>query len=122
MIQIPPHAKIYLAAEPADFRKGIDGLAGLCRVQLDQDPLAGHIFIFRNRRASAIKVLMYDGQGFWLCQKRLSQGRFRWWPQAPDRSGICELQPNQVAQLIWNAGPAAPGKYWKKLGKRQDLP
>jgi len=122
VIHIPPHVRIYLAAEPADFRKGIDGLAGLCRLQLDKDPLAGHIFIFRNRRATAIKVLMYDGQRFWLCQKRLSQGRFSWWPGASDLNGICELSPNQVFQLIWNAGPVTPGKFWKKIGKNREQP
>ena len=118
MIQLPPQARIYLAVEPADFRKGIDGLAGMCRVQLEKDPMSGHIFVFRNRRATAIKVLMYDGQGFWLCQKRLSRGRFQWWPQSEGAvDETRELQPNQVTQLIWNAGPVKAGEYWKKLGE-----
>ena len=82
MLQITPQMKVLVAIEPVDFRKGIDGLAAVCKATLEQDPFAGTVFVFRNRRGTAIKVLAYDGQGFWLCQKRLSEGRFRWWPTA----------------------------------------
>ena len=58
----------------------MDGLAQLCKQTLRQDPFSGWVFVFRNRRATALKVLVYDGQGFGLCHKRLSSGRFRWWP------------------------------------------
>ena len=80
MIQITPQMKILVAVEPADFRKGIDGLARMCREELDAEPFSGTMFVFRNRRAKAIKLLVYDGQGFWLCLKRLSSGKFRFWP------------------------------------------
>jgi transposase len=70
MLQITPHMKIRVAVEPADFRRGIDSLARLCRESLGQDPFAGAVFVFRNRRAPALKLLVYDGQGFWLCHKR----------------------------------------------------
>jgi IS66 Orf2 like protein len=63
--------RIFVATEPADFRRGIDGLAALCRQRLEQDPMNGCAFVFRNRRGTAIKILLYDGQGFWLCQKKL---------------------------------------------------
>jgi transposase len=74
MLQITPQMKILVAVEPADFRRGIDGLARLCQETLQHDPFAGAVFVFRNRRGTALKLLMYDGQGFWLCHKR----------QAPD--------------------------------------
>jgi len=74
MIQVTPQMRILVAIEPVDFRKGIDGLARLCQEVLEQDPFRGWVFVFRNRRATAVKVLAYDGQGFWLCQKRLSRG------------------------------------------------
>jgi len=83
MIQITPHMRILVALYPVDFRKGIDGLARLCRVELSQDPFSGTVFVFRNRRRTALKVLVYDGQGFWVCQKRLSSGHFRYWPGSP---------------------------------------
>ena len=80
MIQIAPQMRILVAVEPADFRRGIDGLARLCREALQSDPFCGALFVFRNRSAKAIKILVYDGQGFWLCHKRLSKGRFGFWP------------------------------------------
>jgi len=86
MLPITPRMKILVAVEPVDFRKGIDGLASLCKQLLQQDPFEGTVFVFRNRRGTAIKALVYDGQGFWLCQKRLSEGRFRWRPQTLDTS------------------------------------
>ena len=88
MLQITPQMKILVAVEPADFRKGIDGLVRLCKDSLQQDPFAGAVFVFRNRRGTAVKVLVYDGQGFWLCQKRLSENRFRWWPSSDDQASM----------------------------------
>lgn len=86
MLQITPQMKILVAVSPVDFRKGIDGLASVCKETLKQDPFAGTVFVFRNRRSTAIKVLVYDGQGFWICQKRLSEKRFRWWPSSADNN------------------------------------
>jgi len=69
VIQLTPHLRILLAVEPVDFRKGIDALAAVCRAKLRSDPFSGAVFVFRNRRATAIRCLVYDGQGFWLCHK-----------------------------------------------------
>ncbi|RLD04543.1 MAG: hypothetical protein DRI32_05475 [Chloroflexi bacterium] len=60
MLQVTPQMRILVAAEPADFRKGIDGLARLCKEALREDPFCGAVFVFRNRSAKAIKVLVYD--------------------------------------------------------------
>ena len=72
--------KEIVAVEAVDFRNGIDGLARVCQEQLQADPFSGRLFVFRNRRRTALKILAYDGRGFWLCQKRLSRGRFGFWP------------------------------------------
>jgi len=64
MIQITPQMRIMVAVEPLDFRNGIDGLGRVCREALKSDPFSGTLFVFRNKRATAIKVLVYDGQGF----------------------------------------------------------
>ena len=69
MLQITPQMRIFVAVEAVDFRNGIDGLMRLCKEVLRQDPFRGGVFVFRNRRATALKVLVYDGQGFWLCHK-----------------------------------------------------
>jgi hypothetical protein len=71
MLALTPQMKILVAIEPADFRKGIDGLVRLCKTTLDEDPFTGTVFCFRNRRGTAVKALVYDGQGFWLCHKKL---------------------------------------------------
>jgi transposase len=75
MLQITRRVRILVAVEPVDLRKGIDGLAELCREKLQADPFSGWLFVFRGRRATTVKVLQYDGQGFVLAQKRLSKGR-----------------------------------------------
>jgi transposase len=116
MIQVTPQMRIWVAVEPVDFRKGIDGLAGLCRGTLRSDPFSGYVFVFGNRRRKAIKLLVYDGQGFWLCQKRLSKGRFPWWPQSRSEA-TWRLEAHQLAVLLSGGDPtmakgAAP---WRRV-------
>jgi transposase len=103
MLQLTPHSRIFVAGEPVDFRRGIDGLAAVCRQRLAQNPLTGAVYVFRNRRATALKVLFYDGQGFWLCTKRLSTGRFQWWPRAEAASQ--SLSARELAIVLWNGCP-----------------
>lgn len=77
MLQIVPQLKILLCYEPVDFRKGVDALAALCKHQFAEDPFSGALFVFRNRRGTALKLLVYDGLGFWLTLRRFSEGRIR---------------------------------------------
>jgi transposase len=116
MLQITPQMKILVAVEPVDFRKGIDGLAAFCKASLVQDPFAGTVFVFRNRRATSIKVLVYDGQGFWLCQKRLSEGRFRWWPSSTDQASQT-LASHQLTVLFSAGNPdrTAAAPEWRSV-------
>jgi transposase len=107
MLQIGPQQKVYVALEPVDFRKGIDGLAALCRQQLKQDPLSGAVFLFSNRRQTSLKLLVYDGQGFWLCHKRLSKGTFRWWPSAAHETVAAALQAHELQVLVSAGDPSA---------------
>lgn len=106
MIQITPQMRVLVAVAAADFRRGIDGLAHLCRASLQADPFTGTVFVFRNRRATAIKLLVYDGQGFWLCHKRLSKGRFRWWP-AGGAAVACGLHAHELQVLLCAGDPSA---------------
>jgi transposase len=106
MIQLTSQMRILVCAEPIDFRAGIDGLCRLCRSVLLSEPFSGTLFVFRNRRATAIKVLGYDGQGFWLCQKRLSSGRFRYWPSSV-HSGVPELLAHELQVLLMGGDPTS---------------
>jgi transposase len=116
MLQITPQMRILVAVEPIDFRNGIDGLVRVCKEALRQDPFRGGVFVFRNRRATALKALVYDGQGFWLCHKRLSEGRFRWWPSATNQA-VKTLAAHQLHVLLHAGDPegtkAAPD--WRPL-------
>jgi len=116
MIQVTPQMRILVAVEPADFRNGIDGLARVCKAALSSDPFSGTVFVFRNRRATAVKILVYDGQGFWLCQKRLSSGRFRWWPTSVTEAALT-LETHELQVLLSAGNPeatkAAPA--WRRV-------
>ena len=116
MIQITPQMRILLSVKAVDFRKGIDGLAGVCRKIMEADPFSGCVFVFRNSRGTAIKALMYDGQGFWLCQKRLSKGTFQWWPEE-GCGHTAALAVHELQLLLWNGNPGqvrvAPA--WRKI-------
>ena len=123
MIQLTSHMRILVALEPADFRKGIDGLAQICRARLASDPFGGTIFIFRNRRATSIRLISYDGQGYWLCTKRLSAGKFKHWPAwVQGGTPSCQLAAHEVQLLLWGGDPAA-GKTalppWRPLALAQ---
>jgi transposase len=111
MLQLTPQMKVFIAIDPVDFRKGIDGLGGVCRNVLRKNPLDGAVFLFRSRGRRSIKILVYDGQGFWLCTKRLSKGRFRCWPDKD------EMFPWELQTLIWNGDPARAqfSSPWQKI-------
>ena len=114
MIQITPQMRVLVAIEAVDGRKGIDSLARLCQEKLQADPFSGCLFVFRSRRGTSIRILVYDGQGFWLAQKRLSQGRFMWWPSGDQPMRV--LQAHQ-AQLLLAAGnpDAIAALVWRRV-------
>jgi transposase len=117
MLALTPQMRILVAVEAIDFRNGIDGLAGLCRHEFQRDPLSGCVFVFRNRRGTSVKILAYDGQGFWLCQKRLSKGRFCWWPRSGTSEVLRQLEARELQLMLWNGDPsrAAMKPLWRGL-------
>lgn len=116
MMQLTPQMRILVSVAPVDFRAGIDGMCRMCRTQLEADPLSGAVFVFRNRRGTALKLLCYDGQGFWLCHKRLSVGRYRYWPRQTD-ARASEVLAHELQVLVMGGDPsgtrAAPP--WRAL-------
>lgn len=77
MFWTPAHLKFYLYRQPTDMRKGFDGLCGLVKSALEQDPLSGDVYVFLNRRKDRIKLLLWDNDGFWIFYKRLEKGTFQ---------------------------------------------
>ena len=110
MITITPQQRLVLKVEHVDFRKGADALIGLCR-KWDKDPYDGTIFAFRNRRGTSVKLLVYDGTGFWLGIKRFSQGKLRYWPSSAEET-VCAT----TMAIILNQGtPAQMSPSWRRL-------
>ena len=114
MIQIAAQIRILVAVETIDGRKGIDAIAQLCREKLNADPFSGYLFIFRTRRGTAIRVLQYDGQGFWLATKRLSKGRFKWWPTGTEPARTLRVHQAQLLIAAGNPEAEAPPS-WRPL-------
>ena len=117
MIQVTPQMRVLVSVEAVDFRKGIDGLAQVCREVLQAEPMSGVVFAFRNRSATGVKVLVYDGRGFWLCQMRLSSGRFRWWPQGASGARSRELESHELSVLLAGGDPsrARGAPMWRRV-------
>jgi transposase len=120
MLQITPQMTLFLSVNVADFRKGIDALVSLCQLQLHQDPFSGALFAFTNRNHTAIKLLIYDGNGFWLCLKRFSKGKLKWWPSIQNASPVYHIDAMQLSILISQGDPenSALGLPWKRLSSQ----
>ena len=98
MLTLPSSVKVFLAAGVTDLRKSFDGLSGLARGALAEDPLSGHLFVFCNRTRDRLKILYFDGSGLWVFAKRLEKGTFSW-PEAGDAARI-ELRASELALLV----------------------
>jgi len=99
-VLIPLPRRILLAREPVDFRKAIDGLAAVCEVHLRENPLDGSLYVFRNRRGTAVKMLIWTHGGFLMLYKKLERGRFRWPPIDTDRGTITHAELAAIMEGI----------------------
>jgi transposase len=98
MFGLGPATKIFLATDAIDMRKGFDGLYGLVRDELEQDPLSGYLFLFTNRPRTRLKALVWDGSGLWVCAKRLEKGRFHW-PTVENARSVA-IRAEEFAMLV----------------------
>lgn len=110
MISFPTGAHIWIAAGVTDLRRGFTGLSAVAQTVLQQDPFAGHVFVFRGRRGDLVKLLWWDGDGLCLFAKRLERGRFVW-PQA--ESGTVSLTRAQLSMLLEGIDWRQPVRTWK---------
>jgi transposase len=97
MLSIPPTVPIFLYTRPADMRQGFDGLSGIVRRELQADPLDGSLFLFMNRRRDRLKILHWDGSGYWLYYKLLEAGTFE--AMASDDRCV-RIDATQLAMLL----------------------
>ena len=117
MIQVPAHSTVVVMHEAISFRNGIDGTAAVARTVLQREPMDGALFVFRNKQGHMLRILYYDGSGFWLCTKRLSSGRFSAWPEADGTVPASELLARELQILLWGGDPASGDfpKLWRKV-------
>jgi transposase len=107
-------AAIWLAVSPVDMRRGIDGLSMVVQQALGHAPCSGSAFVFRNRSGNRIKVVVWDGTGVWLCQRRLHEGRFIW-PKVTDPCFSVTFEQWQwlIAGVDWQRLSAIPCAHWQ---------
>jgi len=115
MIQITAQMRVLVAIEAVDGRKGIDSLAQLCQEKLAEDPFSGCVFVFRSRSGTAIRLLSYDGQGYWLAQKRLSKGRFVWWPEGTEATKPLEAYEAQLLMVAGDLSRVKAAPMWRPV-------
>jgi len=116
MLTFSPTTRIYVARDDVSFIGGIDRLAAVCRQALGDDPMSGAVFVFRNRRRTMMRLLFYDGQGYILATKRLSIGRFRFWPTTDCRV----IAPRDLSVLL-SAGDPRGARFaedWRGVNPR----
>lgn len=117
MLPIGPTTQVLVMHEPVSFRNGIDGTVAIARLVLEKEPMGGAMFVFRNKNRRMLRVLHYDGSGYWLCTKRLSKGCFSAWPQGDGTSACSPLLARELQVLIWggNPGRCAFPQLWRKV-------
>ena len=96
MLMPPPSVRVFVASVPVDLRRSFDSLAACTEQLLQQDPLSGHLFVFRNRPGDRVKILYWDRTGYCLWYKRLEKGTFR----LPSGPGGVELSAAELVLLL----------------------
>lgn len=109
MISPAGNFRIYLATNPVDFRKGMDGLAAIVLEEFDLDPFSGAIFVFRSKRADRLKLIVWDGTGLVMAYKRIEGKGFEW-PRM--QNGTIRLSKSQFEALF-------EGLDWKRVAARK---
>ena len=100
MLTVSKHVKIFVALQPTDMRRGFPGLSGEVQSTLEQDPLSGHLFLFRNRRRDRIKILLWDGDGYVIYYKHLARGSFEFPAPADPNSPVVEIRASELSMLL----------------------
>jgi transposase len=100
MLTVPKQLKIFVSLKPTDMRRGFPGLSGEVQSTLDQDPLSGHLFLFRNRRRDRIKILFWDGDGYVIFYKQLARGSFEFPAPTDPQSPVVQIRTSELSMLL----------------------
>jgi len=100
MFLLSPQTKVFMATAPTDMRKSFRGLIALAEAVLNQDPALGHLFVFVNKRRDMLKILHWDGSGWWIWYRQLERGTFQLPPQGAAAEGGIELTPSQLSMIL----------------------
>jgi transposase len=115
MIEPPTNTRVWIAAGVTDLRRGFTGLSALVQTKLEQSPFSGQVFVFRGRRGDLIKLLWYDGDGLWLAQKRLSRGKFVWWPEGAGAAKPIEAYEAQLLMAAGDVSRVRAAPMWRRV-------
>jgi transposase len=117
MLMLPAGLRVSIYRDPVDMRRSFDGLESLVREGLGEDPLSGDLFVFCNRRRDRMKLLLWDGTGFWIWYKRLEGGRF----EVPATSSVTAAELALVLEGLDLSG-ARRRPWWRRPGRSLGLP
>ena len=124
MLTMPSSVRVYVAAQPTDLRKSFDGLSALVAQMFGQDPLCGHLFVFRNRRGNQIRVLFWDRTGYCILGKKLARGCFHLACEVPAGATHIEVEAAELSLMLEgiDLSDAARRKRWRAVKGTSDQP
>ena len=114
MIQMSPCSTIYVVGKSVSFAGRLKSTLGICRDLLQLEPMDGCYIVFRNRSGSKLRIVFYDGDGFWLCEKTFSKGAIRGWVEGEE---ISQVSARELSVLLWrgNLERVQFPAFWKKM-------
>ena len=116
MLNVSPGIKIYVYQPATDMRKGVNGLSGIVRSELASDPTDGNLFVFVNRRRDRMKLLYFDGGGFWLYYRLLEAGTFEELKN-PEGSSHLAIDATELSMLLAGVSLVASGRRRKRYSR-----
>lgn len=118
MLNLTASSRIYVYASVTDMRKGVHGLSGIVRSEFAADPTDGSLFVFVNRRRDRLKILQFDGGGFWLYYRLLEAGTFEEL-RSPDQSSYLTIDATELSMLLSGVSLVASRRRRKRFSKTQ---
>ena len=100
MFNFSTSLKIFLGVKPVDMRKSFNGLSAIVKNELERDPLDGAVYLFSNKRRTLVKIVYWDGTGFWVLSKKLERGTFWWISDSDCDSRDLSIMPESLSMIL----------------------